>query len=367
MTTPSSTLVRLLLVGLGGFVLVQACGASAYDPADRQQGGSGGVGGLVGATGGSKVFNPDVTVPPVEGGMNGLSALCGINPVDGCTPDDARACSDYVPPSPRALELLPLAGGAGGDGGYAGGGASGASGSAGQKGAGGDGGVGAAGGGGASGAGFSGAGGADQTGTDGGATGTPAYACRVVRTRNASLSECAATGGGQVNAPCFTGADCGAGLGCVMDGAVSRCLPYCCAGEVSCTKGSYCTERTLRDASIPASASAVLVPVCAPAENCELSEPFPCPSERACQCAAGTACMVVRPDGTTACSAPGEGTLGEPCPCAYGFVCSQGTATATCLKLCATAEQGDAGLACPSGKCQASAELPAGWGVCVGG
>jgi hypothetical protein len=365
MTSLSSTFTRLALVGLSGFLLVQACSASATSPNGRNSGGSVGTGGATSATGGSKVFNPDVLVPPVEGGMSGLNPLCGIDVTNGCLPDDDKACLGYMPGTQR-LELLPL-GGAGGEGGSSGGGSGGASGSAGEQGAGGDGGVAGSGGvsGAAGGGGVTGAAGSDQTGSD---AGGPAYACRVVRSRGVSLSECAATGRGDENAPCFTGADCGAGLGCVADGAVSRCLPYCCEGDSRCSSaGSYCAERPLRDASIPTSAAEVLVPVCVPADHCELSEPFPCPSERACQCSAGTACMVVRPDGTTACAVPGQGTLGQACPCAYGFICSQGTGTATCVKLCATSDEGDAGLACPAGKCQASSELPAGWGVCVGG
>lgn len=71
--------------------------------------------------------------------------------------------------------------------------------------------------------------------------------------------------------------------------------------------------------------------------------------------------MVVRDDGTTTCLKPSSGELGEACPCAWGHVCSQ--ATHKCVKLCQTAAR-DSG--CGTGLCQASTELPTGWGVCVG-
>ncbi|HWA71468.1 MAG TPA: hypothetical protein VG937_04020 [Polyangiaceae bacterium] len=362
MTAFSSTFARLAVVGLVGFVLAQACSASSEDAGLLYQGGSSGTGGS-GGVGGGKVYSPDVIVPPMEGGAGAFNPLCGVDLRNGCLPDDVRACSDYMP-SPRPFEL-PAGGGASGASNQ--GGAGGAAGSAGDSGAGGE--AGSAGAAGTNAGGVSG-GGSSSTGADagaGGVPGPPAYACRVVRAADQSVSECAPTGRGMTNAPCFTGADCGAGLGCVADGTVSRCRPYCCGGEGSCTKGSYCAERELKDSSTESATGRVWVPVCVPADNCELSEPYPCPSERVCQCASGTACMVVRPDGTTACTAPGAGELGDACPCAYGFVCSRGTATATCVKLCATGDDGDAGLGCTSGKCQGSAELPAGWGVCVGG
>ncbi|HMJ14693.1 MAG TPA: hypothetical protein VK524_24950, partial [Polyangiaceae bacterium] len=73
-----------------------------------------------------------------------------------------------------------------------------------------------------------------------------------------------------------------------------------------------------------------------------------------------TACGVVRADGTTSCIEPGKGKVGEDCPCAWDHICSQ--ATLTCLKLCPTALEDS----CSVGKCQASANLPRGFGVCIG-
>ena len=352
MTSLSSTCARWAALGLLGFLLVQACSTSTTDSVGPvARGGAGGFGGV----GGGKVYSPDVMVPPADGGMPGFNPLCGVDVQGGCVPDDDRSCSGHVPLEPQSLDFL-VAGAAGSAGQ---GGGAGASSRGGEAGAGGAGGSGLSGGGMTSGA---------DAGA-GGVPGEPAYACRVIHSAEQVLSRCARTGRGQVNAPCFDGADCGAGLGCVKDGTVSRCRPYCCAGDGSCSGfvGSYCAERELKESPSGATADPVWVPVCVPADNCDLSEPYPCPRGRKCQCAAGTACMVVRPEGTTACTEPGMGQLGEACPCAPGFVCSRGTALATCLELCRAGDEGDAGLACPKGRCQSSAELPAGWGICVGG
>jgi hypothetical protein len=70
--------------------------------------------------------------------------------------------------------------------------------------------------------------------------------------------------------------------------------------------------------------------------------------------------MVVRDDGTTACTIPGDGQAGQACPCDAGHICSK--ATDTCLKLCLTTSVINE---CGTGRCQ-SANLPDDWGVCVG-
>ncbi len=123
----------------------------------------------------------------------------------------------------------------------------------------------------------------------------------------------------------------------------------------------------MRDATINALAkgastarASLLIPVCVHAENCDLSAPYPCPRGSECACKSGTACLVVRSDGTTTCAVPGTGKVGEACPCAWGHVCS--AATNQCLELCYTRDSGT----CGDGKCQAASELPDGWGVCVG-
>ena len=102
------------------------------------------------------------------------------------------------------------------------------------------------------------------------------------------------------------------------------------------------------------------IPVCVPAVNCDLSEPFPCKGSQ-CACTGDTACLVVRADGTTTCAVPGSGKAGDTCPCAWGYVCS--AATNQCLQLCYTRDT----TTCGNGKCQSASELPDGWGVCIGG
>jgi hypothetical protein len=100
--------------------------------------------------------------------------------------------------------------------------------------------------------------------------------------------------------------------------------------------------------------------VCVRADNCNLSQEYPCQDEAECQCQEGTACQVVRRDGTTTCAVPGEGEAGDECPCAWGHVCSQ--ASGTCLKLCETVVDGDQ---CDGGICQVASNLPDNWGVCI--
>jgi hypothetical protein len=135
-----------------------------------------------------------------------------------------------------------------------------------------------------------------------------------------------------------------------------------------CTeKGTYCAERPLRDEPAGTNkeptidaGSSIMVPVCARADECSLSQPYPCPAGKDCQCPEGTACSVVdAATPTTTCLKPGNGSAGQACPCAFGHVCSQ--TTQKCLKLCQT-KTTDAECS----KCQASVELPDGWGVCVG-
>jgi hypothetical protein len=71
--------------------------------------------------------------------------------------------------------------------------------------------------------------------------------------------------------------------------------------------------------------------------------------------------MVIGVDRTTTCVPPGRGYDGQDCPCKWGHVCSQ--VTNRCVKLCQTTAPE---TSCPTGMCQSSAELPPGWGVCIG-
>ena len=142
--------------------------------------------------------------------------------------------------------------------------------------------------------------------------------------------------------------------------ARQRTGPHPDSGGSRCEAGHYCAERPLRDDAD--SAGPLRVPVCVTAEKCLLSEPYPCPPNGACTCPDGTACTIVRNDGTTGCvEPPGSGVQGEACPCAAGHLCT--SATNRCLKLClTTALEPD----CPTPLCQNLAGLPPDWGVCVG-
>jgi hypothetical protein len=180
--------------------------------------------------------------------------------------------------------------------------------------------------------------------------------CQVSIVKGKPRAACAPAGAGDTNAPCFSNADCLPGRGCVQEGAAARCLPSCCAGDSVCGQGSYCAERPLANAG----EEPHQVPVCVPADDCNLNEPFPCGDGGSCSCEQGKACLVVRSDGTTTCATPGMGKAGESCPCAWGYVCSQ--ATEACVRLCETARAVEY---CGNSQCQASAELPLGWGVCL--
>jgi hypothetical protein len=362
---------RLALTVSFGILLMQACSDSAPGGGGRIPGTSGGAAG----SGGARVVAPDTPGSSGAGGASELNPLCGV--LTGCVPDDIRACESYEPLQAFAALAGGGAGGGGaaGEAGWAGAGAGGFAGEGGAAGAAGSadtaGHAGAAGAGGARG-GATGSGGAGQPPDGsgvGGDPGPPAYACRVSRKRSSVVAECGTTGRGAVDAPCFTGADCSAGLGCATLGAVARCRPYCCSGDSSCASGDYCAERPLSDDSVSSNlVNSVLIPVCVPAERCELGQPYPCPAGTTCQCPGDTACTVVRPDGTTACVAPGTGDLGDRCPCRSGFVCSHADEPGACVKLCATGRSDNADLTCPAGaRCQASAELPRGFGICVGG
>jgi hypothetical protein len=351
--------------------LAWGCSASSERAPGLHPSGGGGSGiGEAGMDG--QVIRSDGSSDAGQGSLE-LDPLCGRLP--GCIPDQPGACNGYQPPKapPEDASIgteMPVSndatiesgvvdqnsssGGAGNEGGEAGvGGAAdrvalesaGAGGSAGAKGVAGSGGE--------------------------GGMQTSQFSCQVLREVGAARSAvaaCAPAGTGQINDPCLSSSDCGwddqrGALGCVGDAHSGLCQPYCCRGNDSCGEGSYCAERPLRDALTNAGSAGtptVMIPVCVPAENCDLATPYPCPSGKACACGKGSACLVVRADGTTTCAVPGKGVAGDACPCAWGYVCS--LATDQCLKLCYTRDSGG----CGDGACQSSADLPDGWGVCVG-
>lgn len=353
-----------LLLGL-------AWGCAAADDSSNGPpiGGGGNGAGGAGSDNDASVIMPDSGTQ--DSGKLALNPLCGVDPF--CVPDLVGSCSSYTP-APSSLEDASAGSndasvgqaGARGEGGSSGDSAGSASPSAGAAG------DSAAGAGGDSAASSAGAGGTAGVAGSAGESGAPAvtpsqYSCQVQRSASdpkVPFSSCSRAGPGGDNAPCLTSNDCQAGFGCVGDQTTGLCQKYCCQDANDCKAGTYCAERPMRDATINekgvSDRTTLLIPVCVQAENCDLSAPYPCPKGSECACPSGTACVVVRSDGTTTCAKPGSGKVGDDCPCAWGHVCS--AATNKCLLLCDTQDS-----ACGDGKCQSASQLPDGWGVCVGG
>jgi hypothetical protein len=253
-----------------------------------------------------------------EGGGGGTSAalhaLCNPSDAEGCLPDDPLSCADSDAPGQGGMGGEPTAG----NGGSAG---------------------------------------------DGNGTGLD-VACHLLDEGGHVVRGCAASGAGGLDAPCLSPANCAPGFTCVGEGASGLCRPYCCQGDqVSCGAGTYCAPRAVvgsRDAGL----EPLEAPVCVRADQCKLSEEYPCPAGATCQCAQGTACVPVRADGTTSCIVPGTGTTGDACggpfSCSYGHVCSRSRG---CLKLCSTVSTR---VQCADGEfCQALAGFPDDVGVCI--
>ena len=189
--------------------------------------------------------------------------------------------------------------------------------------------------------------------------GEPVYACHVRRGEAGPVGQCELAGTGDVGEPCTSSHDCKPGLGCVGDLNAGQCLRFCCGLEDECDSGRYCANRPLRDDADP---EPLAVPVCVQADNCKLDDPYPCDPTQAggCTCPESKMCTVVRDDGTTSCVTPGSGRSGDACPCASGYFCSQGVQT--CVKVCKTDRSTD----CGTGRCQATAGFPTGFGLCTG-
>jgi hypothetical protein len=197
-----------------------------------------------------------------------------------------------------------------------------------------------------------------ETGLDAGPGPASSYefGCYVTSQNGTPVSECLPAGNGVTGAPCTSSKDCAAGFACIGEKTEGQCRPFCCADPEACPPDTFCDVRPLRDTE-----GTLSVPVCAQADNCNLAEQYPCPSGATCACPADKACMVVRAD-TTSCVTPGTGKVGDPCPCAWGHVCSM--ATHECLKLCQTTSSMPD---CGSQKCTPVSYLPDGWGVCAQG
>lgn len=333
MTSPLRFIVRVALPAAAIAALGGACGSS--DSSGASAGGPC-VGPQCSSTDGGDrdhqildVAVPDAT-PDQEAGAPLFSALCGSQ----CLPDDTAACAGFQPEAGAAPDAGTSdagddadddAGDAAKDANYA----------------------------------------PPEAGSpDAGQAPPPVYACHVRRSGAGARGMCEAAGTGMANAPCVSSADCAPGLGCVGEGSAGQCREFCCkTGGCDADAGSFCGQRPLRDDADQGGAP-LMVPVCVPADNCNLAEAYPCTASNPDECTCKdptTACIVVG-NGITACvTPPGSGKAGDACPCAWGHVCSQ--ATQKCLKICSLTA---ADPGCGAGKCQASKEMPDGFGVCVG-
>lgn len=188
--------------------------------------------------------------------------------------------------------------------------------------------------------------------------------CQVTENEDGErFAQCQPGGEGVDNDPCMSSRDCAAGYACVGDTNMGVCRSYCCLNPEACSEGNYCGVEASLD--VAASGRKVFVPVCIPAQDCEL---LPGPNSLN-RCADGLICSIVRANATTACVRVGTAKLGEPCglitdphqsSCGEGLVCSK--ATNTCLALCRV----DAPDACGEGVCQSgTGGIPDGYGVCV--
>jgi len=308
------------------------------------------------STGGTTTTGVVIVEPPGGAGGSGSSPeslynpLCGDYDTHDCNPDDANACHGVDVDDDSSTSGNSSTDGSGGSSANGAGGQGGEAGAEGEAGAGGQ-----AGEAGADGSGIPVDEGPDVSIMSDTDPLTPSgVACQVSPTEDGPMRGCALAGAGRENEPCTSATDCSAGFACVGEGEAGICRPYCCSvGQDPCAPGDYCGERTLWGSELE-------VPVCVRADNCSLSQEYPCQSDAECQCQEGTACLVVRSDGTTTCAVPGEGQVGDACPCASGHVCSQ--ASGTCLKLCETVVDGDQ---CDGGICQVAPNLPDNWGVCI--
>jgi hypothetical protein len=199
------------------------------------------------------------------------------------------------------------------------------------------------------------------------------YSCQVARDNSGSpVHQCAPSGTRDKGMPCDQASDCAAGYACVggkdpktgTDVKIGQCLQYCCEPSTCRDPGTFCASRPLIEDGNEK--KPLIVPVCAPGENCALLQPFPCTGS-SCTCPdQTTTCAVVRADGTRGCVIPGTGKVNDRCgtpelACAAGYYCS--LATSLCVKMCKTDGVDDR---CNPGKCQAAAGFPTGFGLCVG-
>lgn len=222
---------------------------------------------------------------------------------------------------------------------------------------------------------FPDAGRAVDSGTSGAADAGPDYTCRIRSTSpNSSTISlvCERAGALAPGSSCVETTDCSAGSTCVSEALVPVCRQYCCDSPDSCPAGTYCTTRKTYVSSAPGASyvTDATVPVCVPADNCNLSDAYPCPAGQKCMCPSNEACMVVRSGGLTTCITPSSASQEDlRCKiesgvnlCAAGYVCSY--STFSCLKLCKLGVSAAASGCSTGTSCQASNDVPSGWGVC---
>jgi len=180
---------------------------------------------------------------------------------------------------------------------------------------------------------------------------TSQISCQIVSRETGASAECLPAGTSQIGEACEDAGDCAASLGCVRQASgVGVCRPYCCGDVEACESGSYCASATMNEDA--AMLSPTQIPVCVPGTQCKLLDDT--------SCTGGLTCTLVRGDGTTDCVTPGEGKLGDGCPCAAGFVCAK--SLNKCVALCHVD-----GSDCPDGMvCQGGSKgFQTGIGVCV--
>lgn len=204
--------------------------------------------------------------------------------------------------------------------------------------------------------------GGEDVSSDGDAAARMGWSCQIDRDEGAVAVGCWLAGTGEDGSPCTSTRDCQAGYACVGDG---ECRKFCCGGDDACAglnqdqdkRRYFCDERPLRSPNVEGE-QALDVPVCALADMCNLSEPFPCQGND-CTCPPEKACFVVSQKGATGCRVPGDGGLEDPCPCQAGYYCHP--VEKTCKQMC-NLDRDDG--ACGESLCQATANWPAGVGLC---
>jgi hypothetical protein len=192
------------------------------------------------------------------------------------------------------------------------------------------------------------------------------WSCQIDRDDGEVAVGCWLSGGGGDGDGCTSTRDCQAGFACVGEPSAGECRKFCCEGDGACValdqdqteRHHFCDERPLRSPNTE-NALGLDVPVCALADMCDLSEPFPCDEKDYCECGPDEACTVVNQQGATGCRVPGDGGPEEACPCQAGFYCHP--VENTCKLVCRL--DSDDG-ACGDSLCQATANFPAGYGLC---